>query len=209
MCDGKYKGERYFRCQPAYGQYVPLDDLEVRPRRRTWQRLARHLSPSPVALSPPPLRAHGVFLPPSSSGAPTDTAPPGCCVVQVLPYDPLYDAAPKVTDQAVDEHPGGGGGGGGGGQGPRAAAGGSPAKGVARRPQVDGGWCHCHWSEHAFEAGEGFSKVTVRCADRQVNNGNFNLETDLGYVVGLPKVKAALGPPPPPSRQPPVQCAPV
>ena len=29
MCDGKYHGERYFRCQPGYGQYVPLDDVEV------------------------------------------------------------------------------------------------------------------------------------------------------------------------------------
>jgi hypothetical protein len=31
MCDGKYKGERYFRCQAAYGQYVPIDDIEVLP----------------------------------------------------------------------------------------------------------------------------------------------------------------------------------
>ncbi len=29
MCDGKYQGERYFRCQPGYGQYVPLADVEV------------------------------------------------------------------------------------------------------------------------------------------------------------------------------------
>lgn len=29
MCDGKYRGERYFRCQPAYGQYVPIADVEV------------------------------------------------------------------------------------------------------------------------------------------------------------------------------------
>lgn len=29
MCDGKYHGERYFRCQPGYGQYVPLADAEV------------------------------------------------------------------------------------------------------------------------------------------------------------------------------------
>ena len=29
MCDGKYQGERYFRCQPGYGQYVPVADVEV------------------------------------------------------------------------------------------------------------------------------------------------------------------------------------
>ena len=25
-CDGKYRGERYFRCSPGHGLYIPLDD---------------------------------------------------------------------------------------------------------------------------------------------------------------------------------------
>jgi len=28
-CDGKQKNERYFRCMPGYGLYVPIDDVEV------------------------------------------------------------------------------------------------------------------------------------------------------------------------------------
>jgi len=28
-CDGKYKGERFFRCKPGYGVYLPIDDVEV------------------------------------------------------------------------------------------------------------------------------------------------------------------------------------
>ena len=27
-CDGKYRGERYFRCTPGHGLYIPLDDAE-------------------------------------------------------------------------------------------------------------------------------------------------------------------------------------
>ncbi len=30
-CDGKQKGERYFRCPAGYGLYVPLDDVAVIP----------------------------------------------------------------------------------------------------------------------------------------------------------------------------------
>jgi len=27
-CDGKYRGERYFRCTPGHGLYIPLEDAE-------------------------------------------------------------------------------------------------------------------------------------------------------------------------------------
>ena len=27
-CDGKYRGERYFRCTPGHGLYIPIDDAE-------------------------------------------------------------------------------------------------------------------------------------------------------------------------------------
>ena len=27
-CDGKYRGERYFRCSPGHGLYIPLEDAE-------------------------------------------------------------------------------------------------------------------------------------------------------------------------------------
>ena len=29
MCDGKYHGERFFRCAAGFGQYIPLEDAEV------------------------------------------------------------------------------------------------------------------------------------------------------------------------------------
>merc|ERR1719502_1248617 len=28
-CDGKHKGERFFKCLPGYGLYVPLEDVKV------------------------------------------------------------------------------------------------------------------------------------------------------------------------------------
>ena len=27
-CDGKYRGERYFRCTPGHGLYIPLEDAQ-------------------------------------------------------------------------------------------------------------------------------------------------------------------------------------
>ena len=27
-CDGKYRGERHFRCTPGHGLYIPLEDAE-------------------------------------------------------------------------------------------------------------------------------------------------------------------------------------
>jgi adenylylsulfate kinase-like enzyme len=58
MCDGKYHGERYFRCQPGYGQYVPLSDAEV-------------LEDDPLYMQPTPVATPAVPSPPPTAPTPT------------------------------------------------------------------------------------------------------------------------------------------
>lgn len=47
-CDGKYRGERYFRCTPGHGLYIPVEDAEF-----IGVATGEDFSPAPASGAPP------------------------------------------------------------------------------------------------------------------------------------------------------------
>ena len=75
MCDGKYHGERYFRCQPGFGQYIPIDDAEVLDESDPDYACAVQTPKAPSLVpAPAPTPSSGQSAPPAGAQARTPAA---------------------------------------------------------------------------------------------------------------------------------------